>query len=230
MDDYSGPLRLSSKAISTDPSAIHLLEQKMRLEAAVIKQDIPLCLDVSKAFLESIFKTVIIDRVGEEALPNEFYPLFKKVKDEVPFNHNVVANELIGRVAGSLVNVVSELRNKFGAASHGKDGYHDNPIDAPCADFVMSSVDGLAALVYSKHKKTIAPERATRINYQDFPEFNDWLDEQSSDYEIVVGRETVFRYTASQILFEQDPQAYQEMLIQYLASDKNEMEEQQDDA
>ncbi len=225
MSDYSGPLRLSTKAIGSDPSATHLMEQKARLEAAVISDDVPLCLDVSKAFLESIFKTVIIDRVGEEAIPDEFYPLFKKVKDEVPFNQNGVANDLIGRLAGSLINVISELRNKFGAASHGKDGYHDNPIDVMNANFVMSSVDGLAALVYSKHKKTIVPDRATRISYQDFPEFNDWLDEQSHDYEIVVGKESVFRYTASQVLFEQDLPAYQEMLIQYLTSDKEEMEE-----
>jgi hypothetical protein len=142
--------------------------------------------------------------------------LFKRVKDEIPFNHNGTANNIIGRLAGSLVNVVAELRNNFGAASHGDDGYHENPIDSPSADFVMSSVDGLAALLYSKHKNTIVPERATRINYQDFPEFNDWMDEQGKDFEIVVGEEIVFRYTASRILFDQDMNAYKELLIQYL--------------
>ncbi|MBO7921188.1 abortive infection family protein [Alteromonas sp. K632G] len=230
MEDNSAPLRLSSRALSADPSAIHLVEHKERLEAAVLRQDVPLCLDVSKAFLESIFKTILNDRVGEEELPSEFYPLFRKVKDEVPFNHNDTANNLIGRLAGSLVNVVAELRNNFGAASHGDDGYHENPIDASSADFVMSSVDGLAALVYSKHKNTIVPERATRINYQDFSEFNDWLDEQGEDYEIVVGEDTVFRYTASQVLYEQDISAYQEMLIQYMANEEGEVEGEQYDS
>jgi hypothetical protein len=63
MDESYGPLRLSTRAISSDPNAVHLIEHKDRLEAAVYREDIPLCLDVSKAYLESIFKTILNDRV-----------------------------------------------------------------------------------------------------------------------------------------------------------------------
>ena len=225
MDDNYAPLRLSTRAIVGDIDAIHLIEQKERLEAAVYSQDIPLCLDMSKAFLESVFKTVLNDRVADASIPSDFNPLFRKVKDEITFNQDANVNSIIERLANSTVNVVAELRNNYGAASHGNDGYHQNPVDMQSTEFIMSSVDGLASLVYSKHKNSIVPERANRINYQDFPEFNDWLDEQGDDFEFKVGEDTYFRYTASQVLFDKDIVAYQDMLIQYTANGDEELEQ-----
>jgi hypothetical protein len=223
MDDSYAPLRLRTRAIVGDTDAIHLIEQKERLEAAVYRQDIPLCLDMSKAFLESVFKTVLNDRVADAVIPTDFNPLFRKVKDQITFNQDVNVNNIIERLANSTVNVVAELRNNYGAASHGSDGYHQNPIDMQSAEFVMSSLDGLASLVYSKHKNSKMPERANRINHQDFPEFNDWLDEQGEDFEMKVGEDSYFRYTASQVLYEQDFDAYQEMLIQYSSNGDEEL-------
>jgi len=215
------PLRLtlSTRAIAGSEQAVHLIEQKERLEAAAMAKDAPLCLDMSKAFLESIFKTILSDRIEEPNLRQEFYPLFRNVKDEISFSDDQNASDLVGRLAGSIVNVVSELRNNFGAASHGDDGFHQNPIDMTSAEFVMSSVDGLASLVYRKHKDTVTPETIQRFNYQDFEEFNDWFDEQNEDYQIALGSGTVFQYSASQILFDQDLDAYREMLIQYTSSE-----------
>ena len=132
------PLRLtlSTRAIAGSEQAVHLIEQKERLEAAAMAKDAPLCLDMSKAFLESIFKTILSDRIEEPNLRQEFYPLFRNVKDEISFSDDQNASDLVGRLAGSIVNVVSELRNNFGAASHGDDGFHQNPIDMTSAEFV----------------------------------------------------------------------------------------------
>ena len=58
-------LRLSTRAIAETEEAIHLIEQKERLEAAIQAQDSALSIDLSKAFLESIFKTIISDRLGK---------------------------------------------------------------------------------------------------------------------------------------------------------------------
>ncbi|WP_215845545.1 hypothetical protein [Candidatus Pantoea bituminis] len=66
-------LSLSTKAIAGTDSAIHLIEQKERLEAAIQAQDSALSIDLSKAFLESIFKTIISDRLEEPDLRKEFF-------------------------------------------------------------------------------------------------------------------------------------------------------------
>jgi len=215
MNEHGLKLQLSAKAIVGSEEAVHLIEQKERLEAAAISNDAPLCLDLSKAFLETIFKTILNDRLEKPQIPQQLYPLFRKVKDELPFNDDDDANSLVARLAGSIVNTVAELRNQFGAASHGNDGYHNNPIDMASAEFVMASIDGLASLMYRKHKHTVVAESAQRINYTDFVDFNEWFDEQNDDIKIVVGEGSVFFFAASQILFEQDIDAYREILLQY---------------
>jgi hypothetical protein len=65
MTDSGLRLQLSTKAIVGNEEAIHLIEQKERLEAAALTNDAPLCLDLSKAFLETVFKTILNDRVDD---------------------------------------------------------------------------------------------------------------------------------------------------------------------
>lgn len=226
MSDSGLRLQLSTRAIVGSEEAVHLIEQKDRLEAAARTNDAPLCLDLSKAFLETVFKTILNDRLENPQIPQQLFPLFRRVKDELPFNDNQDANDLVARLAGSIVNVVAELRNKFGAASHGNDGYHNNPIDMPSAEFVMASVDGLASLMYRKHKHTVVAESAQRINYVDFGDFNEWFDDQNDDIKISIGKDSVFFFAASQILFEQDIEAYREVLLQYQSNpDEDEITE-----
>jgi len=207
-------LTQSTLAIAVSKEAVHLLEQKERLEDAAIKGDFPLCLDMSKAFLESIFKTILNDRVSEAELPNNFPRLFRSIRDNIQLNTDDDVNNKIYRLAGSIINVVNELRNDYGAASHGDDGYHESPIDEDCSNFIISSVDGLASLVYRKHKNSLIPYEVERFNYNDFQEFNDWADEQYEPYIIPIdGTEVV--YSASEVLFSKDIEAYKEMMVQY---------------
>ncbi|WP_298944084.1 abortive infection family protein [uncultured Psychromonas sp.] len=222
MTDTSFKLQLSTKAIVGSEGAIHLIEQKERLEAAARKTDAPLCLDLSKAFLETVFKTILNDRVEGVNQNEEFGPLYKQVKNNVEFSRNDDINNLLSLLAGQIVNVTGQLRNRYGAASHGDDGYRDNPIDMPSAEFIMSSVDGLASCLYTKHKDTVVAESAQRMNYVDFSDFNEWFDDQN-DIKILMGEDSFFSFSASQILFDQDIEAYREVLLQYESNlDENE--------
>lgn len=215
MSDSGLRLQLSTKAIIGSEEAIHLIEQKERLEAAALTNDAPLCLDLSKAFLETVFKTILNDRVDDVNQKEEFGPLYRQVKDNVEFSSNDDVNELLSLLAGQIVNVTGQLRNRYGAASHGDDGYRDNPIDMIGAEFIMSSVDGLASCLYRKHKDTVVVESAQRMNYVDFGDFNGWFDEQNDDIKIPIGEDVFLSFSASQILFEQDIEAYREVLLQY---------------
>lgn len=218
-------LSLSTRAIAETDTATHLIEQKERLESAIQDGDSSLSIDLSKAFLESIFKTIISDREEIPNLEKDFYPLFRDVKEHVVFSDNGDISEKISRLAGSIVNVTNELRNRYGAASHGDDGYHENPLKMAEVEFVLSSIDGLSAFLYKKHRETLEPDTHHRVQYDDYPEFNDWLDEQFDGFSMQLSEKINIQYTASQMLFSQDPSSYREMLIQYTSTEEEDDDE-----
>lgn len=222
MNENALRLPLSTRAIVGNEEAVHLIEQKERLESALLQRDAPLSLDLSKAFLETIFKTIINDRVAEANTNLEFGPLFRAVKDNLDFSENADINDLLGKLAGQIVNVTGQLRNRYGAASHGDDGYRTNPIKMVEAEFIASSVDGLASCIYKKHKETLEPEVAHRLRYDDYPEFNDWLDEQFDGYNLPLGNGNIIQFTASQLVFQHDMEGYREMLVQYSSTEEEE--------
>lgn len=228
MTDHSFRLRLSTRAIAETEDAIHLIEQKERLEAAIHAQDPALSIDLSKAFLESIFKTIISDRLESPDLRKEFFPLFKEVKDNLVFSNNYDVSDKLSRLAGSIVSVTNELRNRHGAASHGNDGYHRGELTIGDVEFIASSVDGLAAFLYQKHRETLEPENHHRIQYDDYPAFNDWIDGQYDAFSMQLSDQVTIEYAASKMLFNNDLDVYREMLLQY-NSTENEEEDDDDD-
>jgi hypothetical protein len=153
-------LNLSTRAIAQTQGATHLIEQKERLETALMANDAPLSLDLSKALLETVFKTVINDRSEKENLDIEFTPLFKKTKNLIELSSDSYAKSILEKLASQIVHSVGELRNRYGAASHGDDGYHENPIEMCGVEFIASAVDGLAACLYTRHRDTIHPNIA----------------------------------------------------------------------
>lgn len=224
MPENTFRLILSTRAIAETDKATHLIEQKERLESAIQDGDSSLSIDLSKAFLESVFKTIISDRDENPNLNKDFYPLFNDVKQHIPFSANEDIAQKVSRLAGSIVNVTNELRNRYGAASHGDDGYHDNPLRMAEVEFILSSVDGLAAFLYKKHRETLEPDTHHRIQYDDYPDFNDWLDGQFDGFSIRLSERINIEYTASQMLFSQDPSVYREMLIQFTSSEEGDDE------
>ena len=214
-------LQNSSYALVSSEDAVHLLEQKERLEQAVINEDAPLTLDTAKSLLESIFKTVLNDRIEAPDLGQDFKPLYRSVRDVMPFNQNGDANTMLGNLGSAIVHNVAELRNKFGAASHGDDGYFETPIQMNDAEMVAHVVDGLAGFVYRKHKDLNDPESAQRIYYSDYPEFNSYLDGQYLGYKLELGEKGGIDLPPSEIIFLTDRALYREMLIQFRATEES---------
>jgi Abortive infection C-terminus len=208
-------LNCSASAIIGSESAVHLVEQKERLESALMAEDVALTLDLSKAFLESIFKTILTDRLDEPDMNQNFHALYRNVRDEMPLNRNPKAQEILKNLTSSIIHNVCELRNNFGAASHGDDGYFDNPIEMPEAEMVAMAVDGVASFLYRKHRVGQDPELAARIHYDDYPEFNDWLDGQYDGYELHLSGTNEFIFTASKMIFMNDSGLYRDMLLQH---------------
>lgn len=202
-----------TSAVVSSSTAVHLLEQKSRLEQAVSTNDPALVLDTAKTLLESIFKTILSDRLESPDLTADFHPLYKKVGDVLELNRDSKANKILKALTSSIVHNIGELRNKYGAASHGKDGYFENPIEMPEAEMVAHIVDGMGGFLLKKHKHLADPEFLQRIYYQDYEEFNDWLDTSNAPitFPLDGAKDIPFSY----ILFTHDVDSYRAMLLQY---------------
>jgi len=212
-------LHSSTRAISNSQDAIYLIEQKERIESAITRQDAALVLDTCKAYLESLFKTVLKDRDASLNSTLDMSPLYRAVRDVIPLNRDTDACTILTRLTNQIVHCVAELRNKYGAASHGDDGYYENPIQMVEAEMVVQCVDGLAAFIYTKHKEQNDPQLAARIHYSDYPEFNDFMDLQHEGYSLQLSDRHHLSITASELIFRTDVSAYREMLLQYISTE-----------
>lgn len=227
MSDQTFFLASSTRAIAGSENAVHLIEQKERVEQAVVAKDAALALDTAKAFLETIFKTILSDRDSEADLSQDFGPLYRSVKNILRLNRDKDANELIGRLISSIVHNIGELRNNYGAASHGDDGYYQNPIEMPEAEMVARIVDGVAGFIFHKHKAEDDPELAIRIHYQDYPVFNDFLNGQYDSYELNIDKDRPLVMLPSQVLFMLDYEVYREMLLQFKSTEKEDIDDEE---
>jgi hypothetical protein len=202
---------LCSEIFSLSVNANHLSEQKERLQRALDSQDSPLVLDTSKSLMESVFKTILSDRVSTPNLNQDMNPLYRTVRENLQLNANQDINDKLTRLTNAIVHNVAELRNSYGAASHGDDGYFENPITPTDADLIANISDVFCSYIYTRHKESSDPSLAERIYYQDYPEFNDWLDEQYPSYSLPTGG----KVPPSELIFQHDFKMYREMLLQY---------------
>lgn len=216
--DPSFILQSCTKAVAGSEDAAHLLQQKARLEQAVSSSDPALTLDTSRSLLETVFKTILTDRTSDPRLNQDLNPMYTAVRGVLPLNHDSEANEILKRLTNGIVHNVGELRNKYGAASHGDDGYYESPIQMHEAEMVAHFVDGMAGFLLRKHKDSTDPEVDQRIYHNDYVEFNDWLDTQNDPIPVITEGSEPIPY--SKFLFEQDCDGYRAVLLQYLESEQ----------
>ena len=111
MGDLEFILPSISKAIVGSEEALHLLEQKQRVENSVLINDPALTLDTSKALLETILKTILKDRVANPNLSQDMIPLYKDVKANLVFNRDAKSRGKIQKLIVTKLHNVPELRN-----------------------------------------------------------------------------------------------------------------------
>jgi hypothetical protein len=220
-------LHCCTEALANSEDAVHLLEQKERIQRAVTTKDPAQVLDTSKAFLETVFKTILQDRKADAEIPSTFTKLFRAVSQSMPMSQDLGVAGAIEKMAGAIVHNVGELRNAYGATSHGDDGYHTCPLEMNDAHMVVQFVDGLAGFVLKKHRHSANPEIAARIHYNDYPDFNEYWDEQYDGYELPFSSTDKSVILASELLFKTDLKGYREALLQFRASEVEDGEDEE---
>lgn len=203
---------------------LHIEEQVKALELAVA-QNTGLAFDLAKTLVESACKTIITERGSVFDKDDDLPKLFKTVSSCVPFLPVAIAADAGARKSlqqtlnglNTALQGVCELRNAFGFASHGSDG--SRPVmEGIQALLVAQAADAIIGFLYRVHRQDLSRPKTVQLEYNDNPDFNEWLDEQCEPIRIL----SLPPYRPSDVLFSVDQEAYRDLLTDYEAKDETE--------
>lgn len=200
----------------------HIEEQVKALERAVVENP-GLAFDLAKTLIESACKSIITERGGRVEKNDEMSDLFRKVKGVVPFLPPASAGESGARKSleqtlnglNTALQGVCELRNACGFASHGSDGPRPM-MERVQVLLAAQAADAIVGFLYSAHAADLARPPVARLEFEDNPDFNDWIDNQSEMVQVL----DLPPYRPSEVLFNVDQEAYRDLLSRHGAEDE----------
>lgn len=203
---------------------LHIEEQVKALELAVF-ENTGLAFELAKTLVESACKTIITERGGTFEKDDDLAKVFKSASQCVPFLPPAMAAEGAARKSlqqtlsglSTALQGVCELRNAFGFASHGSDG--PRPVmEAVQALLAAQAADAMIGFLYRVHQADLSRPNTPRLEFQDHPEFNEWIDQENKPVQIFA----LPPYRPSEVLFTVDLEAYRDLLADYSKDDEEE--------
>lgn len=205
-----------------------------RMEAALIS-DFSLALENAKALLETIGKEICNAR--SEPLPAA--PSINSVLKKAFCSLGYSNDDLVNKVSGALANIgqeIGSLRNQISPTSHGKSleelRERNDKVDLLTREFLIDSTLVVAVFLIrafegrredEKPLMTLA-QAEVRLDYFEATDFNDSWDETFGEFEM-----GDYSFTASEILFAVDHNAYQTEYMTFVesAAQSEELDEKQ---
>jgi hypothetical protein len=167
-------------------------------------------LENAKALLETIGKE-ICDANGKELSPtSSVNGVLKNAFSSLGYSNSALVNQISSALA-TIGQQVGELRNEIGLTAHGKSleeiRQRNDKVDILTREFLINTVE-IVSVFLIRNFETINQRTPTELleenlNYQDAEDFNESWDDSFGDFEM--GN---YSYTASEILFNVDKQAY----------------------
>lgn len=196
---------------------VHIEEQVRALELAVT-DNTGLAFDLARTLVESTCRTILSERGIEFGSSDDLPKLFKAVRTCLPFLPPDASSESKARQSleqtlnglNTTLQGVCELRNHCGFASHGSDGPRPH-LESIQALLAAQAADAIVGFLYRMHHQDTNRPQHTHLNYKDNQDFNEWLDEQADEIQIL----SLPPYLASEVLFSVDREAYQDLLMSY---------------
>ncbi|MDN5869793.1 MAG: abortive infection family protein [Nitrococcus sp.] len=223
---------VGARAAMLDGPVAEAIEQQIRAIENALESVPDFAFDLSKTLVESVCKTVLAD-IGQPADPNWDAPKLLKETTKrltlLPRNHPnpVKARESVDKTVRGLSQTIQglcELRNNYGMASHGRDGFAAR-LDVQQATLAAQAADTIVSFLYRIHRNALSQAPGARVYYEDHSDFNDAFD-QDNDV-IRIGE---VELSPSQVLFLADHEAYKAALNDYLAErNGNSLTTQNDD-
>jgi hypothetical protein len=89
---------------------------------------------------------------------------------------------------------------------------------------VAQAADAIIGFLCRVHRQDLLrPTRNLLLDYEDHPDFNDWIDDQNEPVQIL----SLPPYRPSDVLFNVDKEAYRDLLMEYAAEDESEAQIEQ---
>lgn len=205
-------------AILSGPAAESIDQQIQAIEHAL--ENVPdFAFDLSKTLVESVCKTVLAD-IGQPADPNWDAPkLLRETTNRLsllPRNHPNPqrARDSVEKTIRGLLQTIQglcELRNNYGMASHGRDGFSAR-LDLRQATLAAQAADTIVSFLYRIHRDALIRTPGARVYYEDHADFNEIFDR---DYEVI--RLGELELLPSRVLFHTDREAYKAALNEFIA-------------
>jgi hypothetical protein len=223
-------------AILSGPVAESIEQQIHAIERAL--ESVPdFAFDLSKTLVESVCKTVLAD-IGQAADPSWDGPkLLRETTNRLsllPRNHPdpAKARGSVEKTIRGLLQTIQglcELRNNYGMASHGRDGFSAR-LDLRQATLAAQAADTIVSFLYRVHRDALIQTPGARVYYEDYGDFNEAFDRDNES--IHLGN---LELLPSRVLFHADREAYKAALTEFIAErdgrgDGDEPERQEDQA
>lgn len=159
-----------------------------------------------KALLEGLSKFIWkqIDQTYDALVADkmDFHPVVRQAMTKLADLNEDIELDFVNKV-NKLIVSIGEVRNKRGDISHGKLSPKEYFSDSQFAYLVMNITDNMLYYVLHSFSK-VTPIK--ELEYEDNPEFNEWLDDKNP----------MGTLSYSRALFDQDKVAYEEELEDYL--------------
>jgi|CXWL01.1.fsa_nt_gi hypothetical protein len=205
-------------AVLDGPLAEAIEQQIYAIESAL--ESVPdFAFDLSKTLVESVCKTVLAD-IGQQADPNWDAPrLLKETTNRLallPRNHPdpAKARDSVEKTIRGLLQTIQglcELRNGYGMASHGRDGFSAR-LDLRQATLAAQAADTIVSFLYRIHRDALMQMPGARVYYEDHADFNEAFDRDNETIRV-----SDLGLRPSEVLFKGDPGAYKSALNDHLA-------------
>ncbi|WP_420626809.1 abortive infection family protein [Candidatus Poriferisodalis sp.] len=175
--------------------------------------------DLSKTLVESVCKTVLAD-IGQPVASKWDAPkLLRETTSRLallPRDHPdpAKARDSVEKPIRGLLQTIQglcELRNQYGMASHGRDGFSAR-LDLRHATLAAQAADTVVSFLYRTHRDALMQTPGTRVYYEDHADFNDVFDRDSEPIQL-----GGVELQPSRVLFYGDREAYKAVLIEHLA-------------
>jgi hypothetical protein len=227
---------VGTRAAVVEGPVAEAIEQQIQAIENALASVPDFAFDLSKTLVESVCKTVLAD-IGQPADPNWDGPkLLRETTNRLsllPRNHPdpASARESMEKTIRGLLQTIQglcELRNKYGMASHGRDGFSAR-LDLRQATLAAQAADTIVSFLYRIHRDALAHAPGARVYYEDHVDFNEAFDR---DNELIrLGR---LELLPSRVLFHADQEAYKAALNDFITerdgTDNGDEAEPQDNA
>jgi len=210
---------VGTRAALVDGPVAEAIEQQIHAIENAMSSVPDFAFDLSKTLVESVCKTVLAD-LGQVADPNWNAPKLLRETTNclalLPRNHPDAASardSLEKTIRGLLQTILGlcELRNRYGMASHGRDGFSAR-LGLRQATLAAQAADTIVSFLYRIHRDGLIQSPGVRVYYEDHEDFNEAFDQDNET--ITLGKLT---FAPSRVLFDGDPKAYKTALDEFLA-------------